>query len=166
MKIDLSRHVPPGLEPRPQLRVLSWGLALSLGYSAFFFGRFADAKDMLYTGNGLSGKRRLLPGAIMEDFAFLLDGALDGFLVSALCMLAFGVYYYLYHHQGSKSVYLMRRLPQPWERHRRCLALPLSCACLALLAAFFVLLAYYWYYMVNTPAQCLQPGQWQKIWRI
>ena len=60
----------------------------------------------------------------------------------------------------------MRRLPDPWELHRRCLTLPLLAAGLSLLcgAAFFFL--YFGIYLAATPAQSLAPGQWQKIWSV
>lgn len=67
----------------------------------------------------------LRPGAVMEDFAQLLDWMLLGFAVTAVCMAALAVWHYASHFQGSRSIYTMRRLPQRWELARRCLTLPL-----------------------------------------
>ena len=49
----------------------------------------------------------------------------------------------------------MRRLPDPLEWHRRCLALPCACiiACAVLAAALWGL--FYLFYLNVTPAQCL-----------
>jgi uncharacterized membrane protein YqhA len=89
-----------------------------------------------------------------------------GFLILALCMLALIVYHYAYHYQGSKSIYLMKRLPNRWEMHRRCITLPLLAALICLIAAIAFLLIYFGIYMVFTPKECLTLGQWQKIWSV
>ena len=83
-----------------------------------------------------------------------------------LLPLVFLLWHYAYHYQGSRSVYLMRRLPDRWEYHRRCLAIPA-----ATVAATAVLLAgslalFYGAYMLFTPAACVVPGQWAEIWRV
>ena len=84
---------------------------------------------------------------------------------TSLCLVLLAAYHYAYHRQGSKSIYLMRRLPSKLELHRRCLTLPIAGILIALLTAFLLLLIYYAVYMNVTPAECLMPGQWQKLWR-
>ena len=79
--------------------------------------------------------------------------------------LSFISTHYSYHYRESKSIYLMRRLSDPWELHRRCLTLPVVGVGLALLVAFVLLMLYFAVYMGVTPEECLTPHQWQKIWR-
>ncbi len=164
MKLDLSRCAPPGLDLRAETCLFGGCMALSTLFSLSFLVRFFEERDRLYRSSG--SERTLLPDAVMPDFADVLDGALIGFAVLALCMAAFVAVHYAYHHQGSKSIYLMRRLPDRWERHRRCWTLPLLGIAACLLAAFVLLLIYYAIYMLATPEVCLTPGQWRKIWRV
>lgn len=164
MKPDLSRYAPPGMDIKVEKRVMGWGMTFSALFSLSFFLRFSDGLKRLYWNNGAG--RTLKANAVMPDFAQLLGGALLGFLILALCMAAFIPIHYAYHHQGSKSVYLMRRLPDRWERHRRCWTLPLCAVLLCLAAAFVLLLIYFAVYMLATPKACLTPGQWRKIWSV
>lgn len=164
MKPDLSRYAPPGLDLKPEKRVFVWGMGLSTLFSLFFLSEFASQRAGLYWTFG--AKPTLRPDAVMLDFVDILHPFLMGFLILALCMAAFIPIHYAYHHQGSKSVYLMRRLPDRWERHRRCWTLPLCGVLLCLAAAFVLLLIYFAIYMLATPKACLMPGQWRKIWSV
>ena len=80
-----------------------------------------------------------------------------------LVMLGAAVQNYFGHFQGSRSIYLMRRLPQRWELARRCLGEP----ALYLAGSFIIYLLtgvtcfiYYWF---RTPAGCLPPNVWAWI---
>ncbi len=161
---DLSRLAPPGLALKPEKQLFGWGMALSALFSLQFFTRFADAREKLYWKNG--PQRELMEGAVMEDFRALLGPSLAGFLVLAVCLAALIGVHYAYHYHGSRSIYLMRRLPHRRELHRRCLTLPLAGIVLCLAAAFLVLCLFYLVYMTFTPEVCLAPGQWQKIWSV
>ena len=119
--------------------------------------------DKLYHKNG--SNRTLIPGAIMPDFTEILDRSLWGFLVAIIAALALIGVHYACHYQDSKSIYTMRRLPNRWELHRRCLTLPLYFAAVCAVLAALLLVLYFVLYMLATPAQCLTPDQWQKIWR-
>ena len=165
-KPDFSRYAPPGADLRPQRRVLLLGMVFSLLYSLGFVYRCIDARAGLYVYNASSGVHVLREGAVMPDFFRVLDGALLGFGLLAILMLGFCIVYYAYHRQGSRSIYLMRRLPNRWELHRRCLSLPLLGAAVCILAAALLLPLYYGVYCLATPAQCFRPGQWEMIWRV
>ena len=69
-----------------------------------------------------------------------------------VCVLLFD---YLYYYQGSKSIYLMRRLPNRWEMHRRSITLPFAAFVIAVMTEIALWLLYYGIYLVCTPAQCL-----------
>jgi len=159
---DFDRYAPVGLETARERQTLAWGLVLSTLWSLFYLVRYFDALDSLYVGN--NKHRHLIPGAMMEDFSVLLGSALLGFLLTALIMTGFAVYHYAYHWQGSKSIYLMRRLPDRWELHRRCLAQPLFAILLCAVIALLLLTAYYALYTTATPAQCLPPEH-RIFWR-
>ncbi|MGN1002239.1 MAG: hypothetical protein ACI4PC_05660 [Oscillospiraceae bacterium] len=163
-KPDLERLAPPGMSLKQEKGFFWGGLAGAWLCSLSFLARYLDARGELYFYVGT--QRRLDPNAVMPDFAVLFDGSLLGFALVAACMLFFIVFHYAYYRQGSKSVYLMRRLPQRWEMHKRSLTLPLLAVCLYALAALLVLLAYLAVYLLFTPDECLTPHQWQKIWSV
>lgn len=165
MKIDLSRHAPPGYDLKAEKGLFIAGMVLSILYSLFAFGnRFSNHLAELYWINGST--KTLKAGAIMPDFVEILDGTLVGFFVLSACFLAQIAAHYVYHYQGSKSIYTMRRLPNRRELHRRCLTLPVLAAAIFLIMAFVFLLIFYADYMIVTPDVCLTPDQWQKIWSV
>lgn len=163
IKLDFEKMVPLGMEYKGLVRFFIGGfLMVSIGSVFLFLNRFMECKNSLYYYRAT--KRILIDGAIMPDFKEILGGCLLGFGVIILCMAAVAVYHYLYHFQGSKSIYLMKRLPQRWELLKRCLMLPVISILICLTTALLLLLVFYWYYMGNTPPECLEPGQWQKLW--
>jgi len=158
----LARHVPPGVDGKRELIWLAVGGALCLLYSLSFFIVYLDHYQALFVWDGTA--RILNTEAVMPDFIALLGNSLTGFLILALCLPALIFYHYAYHYRDSMSIYLMKRLPDRWELHRRCISLPF-CGILACCgAAFILLLVYFGVYMLLTPSACLAPDQWQKIW--
>ncbi|NLU25202.1 MAG: hypothetical protein GXW99_10940 [Clostridiales bacterium] len=162
MKLD--NCVPAGI---PASSVRSWvllgGGGIPLLFSLDFIRQYFDAYDRLFA----SGQYRkiLLDGAVMTPFASLLSTPpLLGLLCAALVMTGLLVYYILYHYQGSKSIYLMRRLPQRGELLRRCVSVPLLGLLTAVLVTFLLVVLCYALYMWVTPPECILPGQWQRIW--
>lgn len=163
-KLDFSRYAPLGMNLTAFKNILIWGGIAAVFWSFTFVAKLMDSFSSLF--RTIRGNKVLRDGAIMPDFAELMKFALIGFLVIAVVMVVFIVYNYAYHRQGSKSIYLMRRLPNRLELHKRCIALPAAAVLLCIVAAFIMLCIYYWIYMAITPEECLTPGQWQKIWRI
>jgi len=91
----------------------------------------------------------------MPPFAEMISGYLNGFYVLAGSMIIAILLNYRYHRKNSKSVYIMKRLPDRWEFHKRCLTLPFIGMILAIVAAGVMGLIYYGLYIYATPAQCL-----------
>ena len=157
---------PPGISLSGEARFFAAGLICAVLYSLRFVLAYVNARGELFETNRLTRERVLIDGAVMPDFSEVLDGALLGFAVLAFCMLFAAVYHYQTHFHGSRSIYLMCRLPDRWELHRRCLAVPvlggLSCA----VVSFLLLLIYFAVYQLATPQECLTPHQWQKLWSV
>lgn len=154
--------VPLGIRWQSERSILASCLAVSTLISLSFPTRFSQQYESLFIITDTS--RILRQGAQMEDFAVLMRGALLGFLATALLMVFLAAYHYRWHFQGSKSIYLMRRLPSKYELARRCLAVPVLGVLLAALSAFLLVCLYYAIYISITPQQCLVPGQWQAFW--
>ena len=157
---DLARLAPPGFGLRAELQLFGAGAVLAVLYSARFLLRYQSARRQALTDleRGLTSD--------MPDLCSLMDGVLLGFAILAACMLLAAAAHYLYHLQGSKSIYLMRRLPDRWELHRRCLALPALGAALCLAAALLALLLDLAIYRLFTPETLQAPLQWQKLWSV
>ena len=158
----LERLAPPGYPIGRERSIFLLGAALAFLYSLFFFSSFNNALDALYQHVGR--KRILIPGATMPDFKVLLGSFLSGFYVLAGLSVLLAALHYSYFYQESKSIYLMKRLSNPWELHLRCWTLPILGALCSLLLAFLVLLLYFAIYMIATPEPCLTPDQWLKLW--
>ena len=151
-----EKYTPPGIEFTKQMTICLTGIGAAFGWSWSFLVKYLTARGELFdrTMTGIVVR----DGALMQDFWNLVHedmDSLDGFLVFYLVMIGLMVYYYLYYYQGSKSIYLMQRLPDRWEIHRRNVTLPLVAIVLGILTEIVVLLLYYAIYMMCTPAQCL-----------
>lgn len=164
MKSKLEQYVPLGIEHRQQMRWIGIGVALSFLYSLGFLFRLSQEYHALFRVIGR--KKVLIQGASMPDFVDILGNSLIGFLIVALCMLALLAYYYFYHYQGSKSIYLMKRLPRRWELMKRCVTLPVLSAVAVLLLSAMLLLLYFGIYFLVTPEPCLAPNQWYEFWSV
>ena len=156
MKRRLEALVPVGLDPHTELRWFAIGMGVSALYSIkFLFSFFSVRGDLLYQLKHLPLQDTQL--LEMPHFWFFLDRAYLGFLLLALCMPAVALFHYLYHYQGSRSIYLMRPLPDRWELLRRCIALPLCGALAALLTGLLITLLWAGIYLLATPRELLSP---------
>lgn len=152
--IDLSKFAPPGAIIKEEVKRLGLGLAAATCIAVLIYGvNLRSAYDFLFDRVG--GDRVLRPDAMMLPFDILLGQSLLFFYMVALCSLLAAVFHHLSFYTGSKSIYLMRRLPQRWELIRRDVTLPLIGAFISLLAAFLLKLLFLAAYYIVTPAQCL-----------
>jgi len=162
--IDLSRHLPCGFPVKTEETILAGMMGVSIGLTIPLFVRILNARDDLFTYH--FGQKRIYEGAVMADFIGLVEHAFLGFFLAMLLALILGIYHYAYHYQGSKSIYLMRRLPSAFELHRRCWSVPLAAIVIYAAALILLFLLYFAFYLLITPEGCLAPNQWQKIWSV
>lgn len=115
----------------------------------------------------------LIPNTKADDFVTLLHANTNSIIglpvFSLLYLVAIGlvllaVKNYTSFWQGSKSIYFMRRLPDKWELHRRCLRLPLLGLLACAVLMFLLILLCYVLYMHTIPEANLPPNQWSKLW--
>lgn len=159
-KIDWGRWAPPGRNARQEVIAFSFGLAACTAVMwLYFLLRYWNARSRLFTLT--NGVQILREGAEMPVLPLLLG---SGFLplwalVGAAVSTVFS-HYVGHYREGSRPVYLMRRLPDRREYHRRCLAIPGTALLAALVIAAVSLWAFWVIYMTATPAQCLPPDPW------
>lgn len=160
----LKRNTPPGINLKQMYHVFLFCNIGSVLYSFFaFIGNYLEAREELFTYIG--AERIRIAGAIIAPFHNLLTFCFSGFIISAIVMLCFILYHYIYYRQGSMSIYLMKRLPKKSEIHRRAFTVP-SLAVLAVIAiAIATIMFYYLIYLIATPKACLPYAALREIWR-
>lgn len=159
MKIfDPKRHLPPGWNWENLKSNLLWGHFFSSLTILSFLSRYFRALDALYIYTQQPGGvllRELVPTRTITPFRYLILGTPWLGLVCFTFVMAIQVWrYYASFSNGSMSIYLMRRLPDRMELHRRCWMQPLLSAAaeLLLFGALTGLCWLLWYFV--TPAPC------------
>ncbi len=147
----LSDNTPPGYDLRGEYGFFITVLILSCLYAQGFLIRYVNAYMDLLAQMEMLG----VDVYQIAPFSEVFGHAWNGYFFVMLCMLLYAIPHYLYYYRETKSIYLMRRLPDKWEYHRRALTVTLRemllCLALALLTFFIDYLIYVW----NTPAACL-----------
>lgn len=159
-----KRNSPPGIDLKQEWRVFIIGNICSVLVSFFaFLDKYIDARNQLFTY--ANGKRELIEGAIIVPFYDLFSIYFSGFFLVSCFLLGYIIYHYSYFRQDSMSIYLMKRLSNKRELHRRALMVP----CLSVFATIGVALAtillYYIIYFIATPKACLPYAALREIWR-
>ncbi|MGN1415155.1 MAG: hypothetical protein ACI4WY_13005 [Anaerovoracaceae bacterium] len=160
-----ERYAPPGADVGKQINRFSGQILLVVFYAlGCFLLRYLTARSNLYYYTG--GQHILRPDAVMPDFTEMTAHMFLFHIILFLILLGRIAGNYASFYRGSKSIYLMKRLPDPMERHRRCLTLPLAGIAVIVLTAITALLISFMVYLLFTPAACMTPGQWQKLWSV
>ena len=152
----LEKYTPPGIEFLSRLKYTLWYLGIAIGWSCTYLIKYMTARSNLYA-HSLVGLV-LREGAVMPKFSMLIQEGVDsryGFWGFYWLMLIMIVVNYLHYYQGSKSIYLMRRLPDKWELHRRNVIMPLVAIVIGALTQMALWMLYYGIYLTCTPSQCL-----------
>lgn len=149
-----NQYTPVGISMKMELKRGLTGLFLAVLYSFSFLLKYMDARSYLFEWSSRAEKV-IIRDAKIKGFYELLEGSFDGFLVFIVIMAGLIIYHYAYHYQGSKSIYLMRRLLDPLELHRRCLVFPIVSVVTAVITALILWVFYYGIYLFFTPQQCL-----------
>ena len=163
--MNLERRLSPLLPPWAgwKTQAAQWAAVSAVVFlvcGSLFGEHFLRALRELYY---FSSYKTLIPGRTVPPFPRLFHPTLWVVPVAAALALLDALKHYLGYFQGSRSIYLMRRLPQRWELARRCLVFPLAGLSASLTAyALTALFCLIWYW-VQTPAGCLPPDIWAGI---
>lgn len=166
MQDFLERNLPPGYVCKTELLAVALAFCWTVLSSLIgFLNGYLNERQALYLRTGT--ELILDESRVMPDFVTILGDKLQIMIIFALLVLILPTaIHYAYYYSGGKSIYLMRRLPNGWELHRRSLFIPLLYALLFVITAVILFLIFYTVYMNFTPEACLMPGQWQKIWSV
>ena len=164
MRKLLNRSTPPGVDARRELwQIILW-MSLAGGFSLGTLASYLNARSELFETR--AGRRYLIEGAVIADFNRLTGAYFQGFTLVILAILGLIAFHYTYYRRESMSIYLMKRLPNPAERHRRALTLPLCAAAATVVLAVLLRTAYFAVYLLATPKICLPDEVWQQLWRL
>lgn len=149
----LENYAPLGIGVSTEVGwFLAGGIAATL-HSMMFLLNYISARNELYMRKATG--MVLMEGAIIRAFESLTEHVFLTFYLVEIVILLVVVYHYFYHYQGSKMMYLMKRLPDKWELHKRCWTLPIAGAALLGAWMFVLNMLYYAIYILCTPSQCL-----------
>lgn len=168
MARGLERYILPWEDGRRLLLRLGAVLLGLFVYSLFFFQTFSGERETLirlsrqYASDAGMLNRYVYRG--MPPFWMLAWRYLTPFpAVGAVALCAGALNNYLSCRFGARCDYTLRRLPDRWEYHRRCLVPPVleALSCLLLFALLTGL--YYLLYLRLTPPEFLLPAP-RRFW--
>ena len=145
MNHKFARYFPAGYDPSTELKWALTGWGLSVLWSMKFLWVYFNAISTMYflEEQNKEGFR------VMRPFPLLIDNCFWGFGIVIAFLICAVILHYRWHYNGSRSIYLMRRLPDRFELARRCLTFPITAIAICLLTAavlFFLYLALYAFY--------------------
>lgn len=161
----LQERTPPGLDLSLYCMKLKVLLVISFLFAQAYWSSFVYFRSNLFQ-NG-----HLVPGKMMIDFVDVLTVQSSfvpffGFVSVILAMIYWMFAFYRSFYNDSMSIYTMKRLPDRWELHRRCLTLPLlGIGCVLILMVLTVALFYQLYFLL-IPKEAIAPHQLAKLFGL
>ncbi len=153
MKIfESPRYAPPGHDNLRLQGVFIWTMIILVVWGLSFLSALWD------TVYELKERTEMAQWAV-TDFGELMSGRLTALPIGVLLMGILAGVNYSRFWQGSKSIYLMRRLPNKWDLHRRCLTVPAVCCGVYLLTAVLIFAVCVVSYRMMMPENYL-PEDW------
>lgn len=163
MTDKIKRIIPVGISPKTEKLIIIVSFLLSIFRALVFYLNYQNSYNYLFEFR--DGQRILNETKMMPDFCTITVGCFNGFVISLFIFVFMIIIHYGYHYKDSKSIYTMKRLPQKYELHIRCLSLPFISIILCITLFFILLLLFYHHYMTMTPPECLHPeNQWKMFW--
>ena len=153
-RIGWERLVPPGLDGLKEARRLLLAATGALAWSVWAF-------IPLCIQIRQRGDRDWTNQWAVPVFSTMLHTSEWGFLLLAICMPLLAGVHYFYHFHDGRSIYLMRRLPDRWELHRRCLFLPLAGLLAAGILSLALAVTYFFLYRWAIPEELIPAPEGQ-----
>ena len=165
-RIVSSDLFPPGYDGEREYKKICIIYWFAVVWSFQFLFRFYKAyKDLFYDASAMMLSSRysgmglqhgdLLPGVKIEPFGDILAGSMLFFLPLFLEIATAGVMHYLYYSQRSRTILLIRRLPDRKYLWKTCGLGPMLGMAVCLVTMGALLGLYYGIYVTVTPAVCL-----------
>lgn len=161
MRIDLRKkmswmpeaYFPPGYEYEWEWKGAAALLGVGAAFSLMFFRNLYGAAEILYIDTDRG--RVVSEGAAAASFGQLISNHWGLYLPFFLFLTAMIIYHYTYYFRGTRSIYLMRRLPGRGAVFKSCAAGPLLGMGTGLAGLALLYLLYYGIYLLVIPGECL-----------
>ena len=154
---------PPGMSLSSEAGLFATGIGAAFVYNLTYLSRYLEAYNALFETDTHTRVRVLRDGAVMPPFYTLFDNAWAGFLLLAVLVFVFVPFHYSFYHRETKSIYVMKRLPNRYLLPTQCLSFSFLCAIISLLCAAAVLLVSFLIYWLATPDACLSGGFFSQL---
>ena len=151
-KNNLERYAPLGISLSSEIFYYKLIMIISTLWSMQFIVRYLQELNELYYRERHTIFRDDIQ---IVSFEHLMNGVFFLFGVAFIYAIIISVYHYFYHYQGSKMMYLMKRLPNKWELHKRCLVLPIVAVAFTIGYIWILRILYYAIYLICTPQRYL-----------
>lgn len=169
----VSHRVPPGFDWEKELSWMRVALICAVVFGSFLFlirlgvnisNLYEQKWEPAANGGYVSAGIVLKEDAVMREVSVLLAQTRVGFALIGVLLVMMVVSHYRYYRQGSMSIYLMKRLPNGREYHRRNFSFVLILAAVSLAVMVVMSLTHYGMYLLFTPKGCLPSGHGLNFW--
>ena len=166
MKKLIQRLSPPGMRLTAEKAIVAvcWSLSTIWAVGTFITNYLFERSFLFHPEGDLEFLRGGIPP--IPSFAALTEGASLGFYTTALIISGFTTFRFLYFIQGSKSIYLIRRLPQRTALFKQTAALPLlgiAVTWMIFLVLTGMMIAVY---LLATPKSGLPAEPFKDVWEV
>lgn len=164
IKTLAKQFLPPGWSTEKEINTACLSLLMVILCGIISLVTFTYAQ-MSITSNGF-GTRIFKPGVMLLPFDEMMRGRFLPFWIHTALCVVLGFRHYHSFYEDSMSIYVMKRLRDPFELHVRCVTLPLLLFFAGLLLA--LLLIYLLWLLYN----CAIPETWRptedtlRIWQL
>lgn len=154
----LGRLCPPGFGYRSEINSNGALFGVGIGMSFPYLFQLKDAYDKLFMWVSYPGQAepvyQIRYGATAQSFAEVIAGYWWWFLPWLLALVVNIIVHYVYYYRTTKSIYVMRRLSNPYVIVKSCLQAPLIQLAVGLAIALVIYIFDFGLYMWVMPEQC------------
>jgi hypothetical protein len=159
----IEKYAPPGADVRRELIYYAvFGFIFIICFSIGFVFTYFSTLDSLYMYD--HGRRVLIEGAEMEDINSLLRLKFAGFWGFAASCAVMAIAHYISFTNETRSIYVMKRLPDAKKLHMYCLTLPVLALLAGIVLTALLMHLYTQIYFHFTPAECMPEFSGLDIW--
>lgn len=162
----LAPFTPPGMSGVRQLKITFWmAMCTIVLLTITLFGiRYQMSLGDCYVI--YNGRKRLQTGMYIAPFRSLIRHYIWGVVIYVCYLLTLAEACYRSFYQPNKSIYVMKRIRNAGEMHRRCLTVPLMGLVLGLLLLAVTVAGCGLYYQLATPAEVRPVIDLAHLWRV
>jgi len=154
----LGRLCPPGFGYRSEINSNGALFGLGVGMSFPYLFQLQDAYDGLFLWVRNQGQSepvyQIRYGAIAQSFTEVIAGYWWWFLPWLIALVVNIIVHYAYYYRSTKSIYVMRRLSNPYVIVKSCVQAPLIQLAVGLAIALVIYFFDFGLYMWIMPEQC------------